>query len=874
MDLALEYRLFLHHPDKEELCEIIHKNLAFSQRFGDFNTLSFDIPYYDNDWEMQKDERFDMVDGLNLIKLSIYKGLASIYDEFFVITDPNRSYDGTVSKTVSCYPMEYIPFNKRRLRNYEKKTVLYDAANPTDSSAGLLNYICIKILYGTWSVAYISPSLASISRTWSYSSSSLTETFKDVEKQLDCYIRFNNVLNTISVYATDELGVDLDMVLSDSNYITRISRDDKITDITTRVSCYGKNNITMAAYNPTGLPYVDNFSYALNNGRMSADLTAALEAYQTLTDAKTIECNAQMASRAIYSDSLALARAQRTALNADLDIIEDDLDILKDEHPTETAAYTARYADKVAKEAAIASKTTEIEGIEDNISVIDAAIVVINQDLSFEGHFTLTQLKELNGFILEEELSLDTITDSQLLYEYGKAYADKKATPSVELTVNLLDLLSDSEQEPDWNNIVNGCGNYILVDCTDISLNYHKTKIMQIDHNPDANTLSGILSNSDKIKKAINFMATEIWQKSRQAALKVEVNQYDYKAYITESATLVRTGTNIDASTTPIIAPGTVLNRRGLLGTNIGSNGVLQMLKDKIILSKDNFETYNTLLSGNGLYIERKDKGSRIVIDVDYGIQIDLNIGTYDVPIWNNILYFEAATKKFIFNGTLSADVINAVKAEIDIVVTNITIVTNLYAENATVARLTVDELDTSTAVKKYLNTDVTDDNYQRITGMKHELITASTDGLDAHKVQATNRAGQPLYWTDINHTAADTTVREGLQVWTYSYTSAIKWKVYLYEHTAGYYVPIMKWGAGAAENPELDTCYMYKLEGAFWIVMINNDASELKLKLQGNNIVAYGNTGSYGIRNQGIGTSLPSGEGVQEGDFYALMEN
>ena len=275
MGTALEYRLFLNRPNKEELCEIVYKNLAFSQRFGDFNTLSFDVPYYEDGWELKKDERFDLVDGLYLVKLSIYKDSVSKYDEYFVITNPNSSYDGNVSKTVSCYPMEHIPF-KRRLRNYEKKTVLYDALRPTDSSAGLLNYICIKILYGTWTVAYINPSIASISRTWSYSSSSLTEAFKDVEKQLDCYIRFDNVLNTISVYSTDEFGTDIDLILSDSNYITRLSKDDKITDIITRVNCYGKNNITVSAYNPTGLPYVDNFSYVINSGRMSADLVAAL----------------------------------------------------------------------------------------------------------------------------------------------------------------------------------------------------------------------------------------------------------------------------------------------------------------------------------------------------------------------------------------------------------------------------------------------------------------------------------------------------------------------------------------------------------------------------------------------------------------------
>ena len=56
--------------------------------------------------------------------------------------------------------------------------------------------------------------------------------------------------------------------------------------------------------------------------------------------------------------------------------------------------------------------------------------------------------------------------------------------------------------------------------------------------------------------------------------------------------------------------------------------GPLQLLKDKIIISNNNFQKYNTILSGNGLYLERADKKSRIVIDVNFGIQVRCNIGT------------------------------------------------------------------------------------------------------------------------------------------------------------------------------------------------------------------------------------------------------
>ena len=53
-----------------------------------------------------------------------------------------------------------------------------------------------------------------------------------------------------------------------------------------------------------------------------------------------------------------------------------------------------------------------------------------------------------------------------------------------------------------------------------------------------------------------------------------------------------------------------VINRRGFLGRDISGYGAIQILNDKIVISTDDFETYNTLLSGNGLYLERQDKKS------------------------------------------------------------------------------------------------------------------------------------------------------------------------------------------------------------------------------------------------------------------------
>jgi len=181
------------------------------------------------------------------------------------------------------------------------------------------------------------------------------------------------------------------------------------------------------------------------------------------------------------------------------------------------------------------------------------------------------------------------------------------------------------------------------------------------------------------------------------------------------------------------------------------------------------------------------------------------------------------------WNTSALSDFIDEIRAGIvvaDTVISNVVITNVLTADKATIAELTVDQLDTSDKVQKYLAADTTDDNFQRIYNQFHELVTASTDGNDEEKVQATNRNGTPLYWTDATHAAATTDVTS-YPVYTYLYSEQIKWKVFFYEYTTGIYAPAMKWGAGAPENASYDSCLMYKIQGAFYIVMTDADGTE-----------------------------------------------
>lgn len=217
----------------------------------------------------------------------------------------------------------------------------------------------------------------------------------------------------------------------------------------------------------------------------------------------------------------------------------------------------------------------------------------------------------------------------------------------------------------------------------------------------------------------------------------------------------------------------------------------------------------------------RNDKRARAYYRSD---QMAMQTGDGSGTNWENKLFYdydsETGNTELYFNGKFTAEVIQALSA---------IITPNLYAEKATISELTVDQLDTSDKVKKYLSGDKTPDNFQRIYDQYHELVTASTDGLEENKVQAVNRYGDRLYWSDETHSSA-TTDETDYPVWTYNYTEQIKWKVFFYEYSPGLYVPAMKWGAGTPEDENRDSCLMYKLQGEFWIVMTSADGTTAEL--------------------------------------------
>ena len=195
---------------------------------------------------------------------------------------------------------------------------------------------------------------------------------------------------------------------------------------------------------------------------------------------------------------------------------------------------------------------------------------------------------------------------------------------------------------------------------------------------------------------------------------------------------------------------------------------------------------YGTTISRkSGLTIERMQSGevaARAIFNSD-----KLSMQAMENGSMVDKVYFDPVEGNYVFDGKLSADAISAIVVDTP----------NLYAGKANISELTVDQLDTSDKVQKFLSENTDDDNFQRIYDQYHEFVTAHTDGLVENKVQATSRNGEELFWTDETHTTA-TADETDYPVWTYQYNEIVKARIgFMFDTAANQYVPMIELGAG-----------------------------------------------------------------------------
>lgn len=633
----LQYELILTKPNKEVISILDAYSIEYSPRFNGIDELNFKINYTLNGWLQERNIDFDNIKGNYLILLNIRKNDTIIKSQYLTIHSVEDTGVEEDTKQVGCYAYHYL-WGKKKIRSYKSVRRLYTGQTYSfddNTIGGLLDYVLQHKVKG-WSVSSISSSLTDIYRVFDISEMSLIELVSEIEKQYGCILIFDSINQTIEIKAITEIGENKGLFISEQNLIKKINRKPKIDEIVTKLSVYNNEGKSIYNKNITGQSYLFNVNYYRTLNYMSQDLLDALDAYDMVLENNKSVFEGYLTALAGYELTLLQRQNELAVLESQKNQIEDLLDTERNTYNSNTSTYDDLYDDLQAKEAEIEDKEDEISAVQALINGVNANITALNRTVSLESNFTENQLIDLDRLTFEDTITLN-IEDETQLYEEGLYYSNLKATPSIDFSIDIVDMLSICEFQHEWDKLL--ClGDFININYERLGINALEFRLVEFTHSPESNSLNLKFSNKNELNTDLLYI-NDIWKKPFQAAITTEIERPTYLDYEYNKDRIVYDGDTINTDSNPIIAGDNIINRRGFLGEDLGGYGALQILKDKIIFSNSNplWEEYYTLLSANGLYLESQLGKSRIVISPEYGIQVDKNV----LGQWDNIFYVD-----------------------------------------------------------------------------------------------------------------------------------------------------------------------------------------------------------------------------------------
>ena len=589
-------------------------NLNIKTQMQNINECDFEIALYWNDIDNTENIYFDLTSAGKMIRLESYIDTTLQKTEYFYIYQTDVQGVEKEVKNVKCYSAQY-KWNKIKIRNFKTSDTfvttrkLYDGQTFDADDAqvgGMLDYILQVKLHNTWKVSYMSSSLEDRYRTFDISEQSLMEVIHTIESMFNCVFFFDTYLNSIRIVAYDELPSETGLIISDKNYLKKLSQQIKVDEIVTRLYPEGKSEISgvsslsISGVNITGQSYIDNFDYFRTTAYMSTSLLSALTTYDGVLTANAGTFSGLLAVLAIKQAELAVLQDDLYDLNTDLLVLQNnETACIKTGGLVGGQNYSYWHSAVIAKEAEITAKEGDITSKEAEIIATNASIASVVNTVSYENNFTTTQLQELLQFINEETIKCDT-SDIDELYSFGVEMLAIKASPPIDFSLDLVDIFSTQDANYAWDKLT--LGSLVDLEFEDFSISA-KPRIVAYTHNPDSNSLSVTVSNLTFYNDALDYLNT-ILAFSRQAATTSSNERDIYSEYVDDKSTIIFDTDTIDSSTNEIQnEDGTlILDRRGLFMKRIDdADGQFRIFEDRILATNDNWITYSVAITSNGI---------------------------------------------------------------------------------------------------------------------------------------------------------------------------------------------------------------------------------------------------------------------------------
>lgn len=342
----------------------------------------------------------------------------------------------------------------------------------------------------------------------------------DISEAFNCLVVFDTYDKIILLYDVNTVAENIQIYLSNDNYMKSLQRKSSTEDIVTRMYLVGNEEMDIISSVVTGYPYIEDYSYFIENEEMSSELIYALNKYsemvatrqstwQNLVDLKheKIELSTIKKNELyfIYEEIRALKSIKEAyALNDDT---ENEVIIM--------AQITQKLDQQTILEVNIKNLEEEIINLQnsiDNINMLCKRETATDE----KGKLIFTQktLDELKEFIYCETYSNDTFLDVKDLISAGKRELSLTCYPSIDYTLDVKNFISRIMSKSfrlQWQGDI-GLGDIVILYDEDLGSEVflYLTDYVQRPNDDEDNSLEITLSNKKYKDKNIRTIADKL----------------------------------------------------------------------------------------------------------------------------------------------------------------------------------------------------------------------------------------------------------------------------------------------------------------------------------------------------------------------------
>lgn len=434
--------LTLHKLNEEIIAQIpLFYIVSESKNFDDIDYIQIKVPmHYISNFGKNKKE-YHVYDYL------IPERLLCVDGDFFIIKEVTEDKNKFI-KTIKAYGYE---------KKMEKNNVVLSNCGLTLMDSDETNdiYSFDDYMYKEigWHIGHIDdtvrfmengePKVRMQEDTDTSFYSFITET---IAEQFCCVPIFDRKNKLINLYDIDSFGDEVKLVLSKDNYLKSLEKTSNSSDIITRLILKGnEEKCIVEKANPTGLNYIENYSYFIENNEMSKELIRALKQFEILTKERMEEWNELVELKAEKEWQLSdLDSSENLILNKIeqlKNIINGYNDLASDTEYFELDSIKEQLESLQQDQQTLNEQITTFEN---EISELNARIERLNilcrretsEDANGNLLFTKEMLEELKKFVYYDTYSDDSFIDANEIIKTGKRQLELRCRPTIEFSIN------------------------------------------------------------------------------------------------------------------------------------------------------------------------------------------------------------------------------------------------------------------------------------------------------------------------------------------------------------------------------------------------------------------------------------------------------